>query len=253
MATWAEFDAELALWRESGAAPTFWWRDDDTEAPTDDLDRLIAMAEQYGAPLHLAVVPHAIDAGLAARLKASPRVYALQHGFAHKNHEVKPLRASEVGISRDVAQIGPEMQEGWRRMQAAGLPNMLPVFVPPWNRIGDQVVPHLPAWGYTALSNFDIRPTPSPVKGLQHFNGHMDPIKWKGGARFTGTEKALNDVVEHLQHRRTGIAERDEPTGFVTHHLQTDEATWAFMDAFMARATHKGASRWITLKEVLHG
>ncbi len=253
MATWAELDAELALWRQAGEVPTFWWRDDDTQAPTEDLDRLIAMAERARAPLHLAVIPADIDAGLAARLEASPLVYALQHGFAHKNHEVKPLRASEVGISRNVEAIGADLAEGWKRMQAAALPRLLPVFVPPWNRIGDQVLAHLPRWGYAALSNFDIRPNPAPVAGLQHFNGHMDPIKWKGGARFTGTEKSVQCVVEHLQARRSGAAERDEPTGFVTHHLQTDAATWDFMADFMDHVTHRNATRWIALTEVMHG
>lgn len=253
MATWAELDAELALWQAAGEVPTFWWRDDDTEAPTQALDRLITLSETHDAPLHLAVVPHDIDPGLATRLAASAGVYALQHGFAHRNHEVKPLRASEVGVSRDVAETGTELREGWRRMQAAGLPRMLPVFVPPWNRIGDQITARLPEWGYRALSSFDVRPNPAPVPGLQHFNGHMDPIKWKGGARFTGTEKSLQAVVEHLEQRRTGGAERDEPTGFVTHHLQTDADTWDFMEAFMAHITHKRMTRWITLAEVLDG
>ena len=251
MATWAELDQELQTWADAGEVPTFWWRDDDTEAPTVDLDRLIALSERFAAPLHLAVIPHNIDPGLAARLRAAPAVYALQHGFAHKNHEPKGLRASEVGVSRDLGKMGAEMRDGWGRMQAAGLPNLLPVMVPPWNRIGDQVLPVLPEWGYRALSNFYVRPNPAPVAGLLHFNGHIDPIRWKEGAKFAGTEKTLQACVEHLQQRRSGEAERHEPTGFVSHHLQTDEETWDFMAALMARLTQRDATKWIALETLL--
>lgn len=251
MASWADLDDELRLWRAAGEIPTFWWRDDDTEAPTADLERLIALAERFSAPLHLAVVPHAIDPGLAPRLGASPLVYALQHGFSHKNHEPKGARASEVGVNRDIALQEADLTLGWQRMVAAGLPNLLPVFVPPWNRIAEKTLMVLPRQGYRAVSIFDRRPE-NPV-GLPHFNGHIDPIRWKEGARFAGTEKTLEQAVRHLRQRRLGEAEKDEPTGFVTHHLQTDEPTWGFSAALLERLTFRDATRWIALPQVLKG
>ncbi|UOA34300.1 hypothetical protein DSM110093_04135 (plasmid) [Sulfitobacter sp. DSM 110093] len=247
MATWAELDEELEKWASQGETPTFWWRDDDTEACTDDLDRLIALSERFDAPLHLAVIPVAIADDLADRLSMSPHVYSLQHGFAHKNHEPKGTRASEVGVMRDLTLIETDLREGWRRMQVARLPNILPVFVPPWNRIGEQVLPYLPQWGYTALSNFDARPHPEPVPGLQRFNGHIDPIRWKEGAKFAGEEKTLEQCVRHLRKRRLEDAYRDEPTGFVSHHLQTDEDTWSFTEALMSRLTQGAKTQWISL------
>jgi hypothetical protein len=251
MAMWAELDAELTLWAQAGEVPSFWWRDDDCEAPTDDLDRLIALAERFGAPLHLAVVPANIDAGLAGRLAASPSVYAMQHGFAHINHEPKRTGASEVGMLRDLALQEADLREGWRRMVAAGLPNLLPVFVPPWNRIADKTVQILSQLGYTVLSDFYRRPHPSPVKGLMYFNAHIDPIRWKEGAKFAGTEKTLEQCVVHLRQRRTGEAERAEPTCFCTHHLQTDEATWDFSADLMARLTHGARTSWPALPELM--
>lgn len=251
MASWADLDEELRMWRAAGEAPTFWWRDDDTEAPTADLDRLIALAERFGAPLHLAVVPYAIDPGLAGRLRASPLVYALQHGFAHKNHEPKGTRASEVGEVRDISLQEANLTEGWRRMVAADLPNLVRVFVPPWNRIAEKTLHVLPQLGYRAVSIFDRRPNP-PI-GLPHFNGHIDPIRWKEGAKFAGTEKTLEQCVQHLRQRRLGEAERDEPTGFVTHHLQTDAATWDFSAALMERLTQGGATEWIALSHIIKG
>lgn len=251
MASWADLDAELVLWRAGGEVPTFWWRDDDTEAPTAALDRLISIAESVGQPLHLAVVPKQIDAGLAPRLRASPLVHVLQHGFAHINHEAKGTGASEVGVTRDISLQIDDLREGWRRLLRADLPQLVPMLVPPWNRIAETTLPHLPGLGYAAVSTFYRRPHPAPVKGLQHFHCHIDPIRWKEGARFSGTEKTLEQCVLHLRQRRLGDAEKDEPTGFVSHHLQTDEDTWDFMAAFLARLTQNGATRWLRIADVL--
>ena len=82
MATWAELDTELALWQAQGEQPSFWWRDDDTEAPTQALARLIELSAKYDAPLHLAVIPADIHRDLADILRAAPHVWCLQHGFA---------------------------------------------------------------------------------------------------------------------------------------------------------------------------
>ncbi|MFK7836321.1 MAG: polysaccharide deacetylase family protein [Sulfitobacter sp.] len=251
MATWQDLDAELALWEAAGERPTFWWRDDDTEAPTDALRRLIDLTAKHHAPLHLAVIPAQIDPELAAMLKAAPHVWSMQHGFAHKNHEPKGARASEVGINRDLSLQKTDLREGWRRMQEAGLPRLLPVMVPPWNRIGAQVVPYLFDWGFIGLSGFEKRLHPNPSQGLQHINGHVEPLRWRPDARFAGVEKTLAQCVHHLQERRTGIAEQDEPTGLVTHHLQTPEDAWAFCDALADRLTHRGKAVWAPIEPLI--
>ncbi|WP_390912133.1 polysaccharide deacetylase family protein [Pseudosulfitobacter sp. SM2401] len=246
MATWVDLDAELQLWKDAGCSPTFWWRDDDTQAPTDDLDRLIGLAERYAAPLHLAVIPVGINPALASRLSASPLVYALQHGFAHVNHEPKGTRASEIGDLRDVTLQIADLRAGWQKLAMAELPNLLPVLVPPWNRVAQKTLPHLPALGFRMLSAFDGGASAADVAGLQQINAHVDPVRWKNGAEFRGTEKTLAQVVEHLCARRLGQA--NEPTGFLTHHLQTDAATWDFIDALLDRLQ---GFEWICLSSVI--
>ena len=253
MTGWAELDQELDRWQAAGDMPTFWWRDDDTEAATPALDQLIQLAEQHAVPLHLAVIPHAIDPGLKARLERATLVYVMQHGFRHKNHEPKGMRASEVGVSRDLALQKADLAEGWQRLLAAGLPRTLPVFCPPWTRIADKTLAVLPELGFAACSTFfneGDAPRDAPVAMI---DGHIEPIKWKGGARFRGVEKTVAQAVLHLREKREGRMPRGMPTGLVTHHLDTDAETWDFCAAFLERVAPGRRSRWIALPEILEG
>ena len=250
MADWANLDAELALWWTAGRQPTFWWRDDDTRAPTDDLDQLIGLSERFSVPLHLAVVPHDIGVGLAGCLAAAKGVFVMQHGFAHLNHEPKGTGASEIGATRDLRLQRADLIEGWERLVAANLPRLLPVLVPPWNRIGARTMQALPGLGYEMLSTYGPRGTPQ-VAGLREVNAHVDPVRWKEGAVCRGTNKTLGQVVDHLSARRLGSVDLTEPTGLLTHHLQTDAATWEFVEALLDRLTPTTGAQWVTLASML--
>ncbi|NNE53202.1 MAG: hypothetical protein HKN30_12480 [Sulfitobacter sp.] len=253
MATWQDLEDELSAWAAAGEVPTFWWRDDDARAPTPALDRLIGLSERTGTPLHLAVVPENIDPGLKARLEATVEVYVFQHGFAHLNHEPKGMRASEVGVSRPLALQEADLRDGWRRLTAAALPRTLPVFVPPWNRIAESTVARLPTLGFRALSRF-TDDAYSPGQGpLPEFNGHLDPIRWKEGAEFRGTEKCLSLFLDHLRARRLGQTRAATPTCLVSHHLETDEATWGFMAELLDRLSPAGRGRWLRIGDLLDG
>ncbi|WP_120504511.1 polysaccharide deacetylase family protein [Sulfitobacter mediterraneus] len=248
---WAALERELSLWKQADEIPTFWWRDDDAERPTAALDQLIGLSDRFGAPLHLAAVPKGVGPELAARLEPCKQVFVLQHGFAHINHEPKGKRASEVGVTRDLQSQITDLQAGWELLLAAKLPNLLPVVVPPWNRIAPRTVQVLPQLGYQMVSAFDPRPSATTAEGLLEVNCHIDPVRWKEGAVFRGTDKTLQQAVSHLAARRTGQADRQEPTGFLTHHLQTDAATWDFAEALLDRLTGVGGGTWITLASVL--
>lgn len=247
MAAWPDLEQELRVWRSAGLSPTFWWRDDDAEAPTPALERLIALSERHGAPLHLAVVPKMVSPSLADRLARSPDVYVMQHGYAHLNHEPLGARASEVGLHRPVADQLDDLRDGWRSLVEAGIPNLLPAFAPPWNRISDTTVGHLPGLGYRLLSTCHARESAAPVPGLHQVNIHVDPIRWKGGPSCRGVEATLEILVRHLRQRRTGLADRDEPTGLSTHHLQTDEAVWDLLEELLERLGHRGGVEWVRL------
>lgn len=250
MAEWSDLDAELARWDAAELVPTFWWRDDDLRAPGPALDRLLDMAGRHGLPLHLGVVPEGLDPGLAERLAGEPDVYAMQHGFAHINHEPKGLGASEIGDHRDTELQLRDLRAGWDRLTEAGIPNLLAALAPPWNRISDRTVGHLAGLGYRILSTSYPRAAASPAAGLMQVNVHFDPIRWKHGARFRGEARILDGICRHLADRREGLVDRDEPTGMVTHHLQTSDEVWDFMDRLLDHLSHRSA-RWVRLADLL--
>ena len=123
--------------------------------------------------------------------------------------------------------------------------------MPPWTRIDPALIGRLPGIGLRALSMEGARPRRLAAPGVVALNAHCDPIKWKGGARFTGTGRALDEIVNHLAARRLGTADRDEPTGLCTHHLAHDEATWEFVATLVGRTAAHPAVRWIGLEAEL--
>jgi hypothetical protein len=249
-AAWAACAAELDRWRSSGRLATFWWRDDDAGAPHPGLTRLLGLAARLRLPLGVAVVPAWLDDEVAAMLREAPAaVAALQHGWAHANHETAPppgerkLRPAECGAARAAAVVLAELAAGWTRLGAALGPRARPVLVPPWNRIAPGVAVALPAAGYTALSGFGPRHAVPAVPGLARLNCHADPIVWREGKRFAGAAATLGRLTAHLADRRAGRADPAEPTGLLTHHRDMTEAFWGFLEEWLGRVrAHPGAA-----------
>jgi hypothetical protein len=119
--------------------------------------------------------------------------------------------------------------------------------VPPWNRIAPEVREALPGLGYRGLSTFRPRPAPS---ALIEINTHLDIVDWSGTRRFVGEERALGDVIRHLRARRLREADRDEPTGLLTHHLAHDEACWRFVGDFVTFTRACPQARWLAARDI---
>ena len=247
MTGWRELSREIAHWHEADRTPTLWWRDDDARAPSDALERLIALSDRHRVPAHLAVIPQGLSPALAPRLRAARNLHVLQHGLAHLNHEPEGRPASEIGEHRPLSAQRADLQDGWQRLGEAELPGLLPVLVPPWNRIATATRRALPRLGFRALSSYAGRNDEAPVPGLHQLDAHLDPVRWKAGRVFRGTDKMLAQFRDALRHKRqTGDP---TPIGYVTHHLQTGDDVWAFTDELFHRLA--GKVRWRSLAEVL--
>lgn len=143
-----------------------------------------------------------------------------------------------------------ELKLGFDKLKAAFGDQFIPVMAPPWTRIAPEVTERLADAGYKGLSLVPTRKAKYAAPGLLEANTRCDPIKWKGGARFTGTERALDDVVGHLRDRRAGVADAEEPTGFLTHHIDHDEEIWGFVEELAPILNAHPATRWITFDEL---
>ncbi|MFN4088815.1 MAG: hypothetical protein ACK4QW_07190, partial [Alphaproteobacteria bacterium] len=244
IAAWSAFDAELDRWAASGRTATFWWRDDDAVDDGPALDRLATAAGP--APVALAVIPREARPALAARIGVLPGWRALQHGFRHTNHAPAGEKKAEFGAHRPIAAMAAELLDGQARLSALFGDRFLPVFVPPWNRIGAPLADRLPALGYAGLSTFGGKGAGSP--GLVRLDCRCDPLDWRGRRDFVGSARALAPILAHL-HARRGGAVPDEPTGLLTHHVVMDAGAWDFCATIRKRTAVHRAARWLAPEE----
>jgi hypothetical protein len=245
---WAALEAELDIWQAAGRTASFWWRDDDAVAATPALDRLLALAEDV--PIALAVVPGHAEAGLAARLVRATAVTVLQHGWRHTNHAPTGGRKSELGPDRPLNQRLHELGLGRVRLHSLFGPRALGVLVPPWNRIGPDLVPRLPEIGIGGLSIAGARKTATPAAGLRAVNVHADLVNWHGGRGFVGETAALGLVLHHLRSRFLASADAQEPTGILTHHLVQDAPAEQFLRRFLATVRQHPSARFVPIPEL---
>jgi hypothetical protein len=249
----APLDEELARWADAGRVATLWWRDDDAVAATPALARLEALARAHDVPVALAVVPAALEASLGPVVARLPQCTIVQHGYAHANYAPSGAKSCELGAGRAVAVVARELDAGRERLAAAFGARFLPVLVPPWNLIDEALVSVLPSLGYVGLSTFAPRRARRAAPGLVRCNAHADPIAWREGRRFAGTERALDALVRHLAQRREGAVDADEPTGLLTHHLVFDADAWRFADALLERTRGHPAARWLAVAQAFAG
>lgn len=241
-ASWRALEAELDRWAEAGRQATFWWRDDDASDDVPALARLLEMAAQHDIPLAVAAIPTQLTGDAARRLSEAPQASVLQHGYAHVNHAPATEKKAEYWAGRPLDIMCAELAAGHAHLAAALA--VLPVLVPPWNRIAPALIGHLAAIGLRGLSTYAPRAGAAPAPGLVQVNSHIDLIDWRGTRGFVGEEPALKLTCDHLHARRTERVDSEEPTGLLSHHRMHDEAAWDFLAAFAARVRGHPGVAW---------
>ncbi|MBF9232002.1 glycosyltransferase [Microvirga alba] len=231
---WSQLSQAINRAKDRGCPIGFWWRDDDAVAHTPALERLLGLARRYDAGMALAAIPQALNPSLVQRLETEGNVFALVHGASHANYAPKGEKKAEFGDHRPVEAMADEAGQALQTAKAALGDKLLPVFVPPWNRISTGLVPFLPRKGYQALSTFKDRDTPHPTKNLLQINTHIDPIDWHGSRSLVEPERTVARLAEAVDRRVEGTADRNEPIGVLTHHLIHDDAIWSFCERLMA-------------------
>jgi hypothetical protein len=239
---WQSFDDELSRWRDAGRTVEFWWRDDDATRPTPALVRLAALAAEARVPLGLAVIPAGAEPSLFDVLGAG--IAVLQHGNDHRNRATgEGVKATEFPATDESAL--DRLAAGHARLQSLAGERFLPVLVPPWNRFPATLVHELAGLGFRGYSTFCPRESVHPAAGVRQVNTHVDPIAWKRGRGFVGEDKALAEAIEHLAARRTGQVDPSEPTGWLTHHADHDEALWTFLARLFEATRDRPGVQWL--------
>ena len=235
---WQPLRQELSLWRRGALQLPLWWRDDDAIEVTNPLDKLLFISEKINIPVHIAVIPKQATQGLADHLNSAALAVPIVHGWSHQNHAPEGAKKAEFNHPRAAAV--PEAQAALTRMQALFGAGLLPMFVPPWNRISGEVTNTLERLGFTALSTFTPRGA-AAVAGLAQINTHVDPIFWKQGGGLRDPDVMIAELVALLRDRREGRTDRAEPLGVLTHHLVHDAAIWEFTERCLSELLEGGA------------
>ena len=248
MSPWRDFLHELDCWHGAGCMATFWWRDDDAVTATPQLAELMALRDEFDIPIAIAVIPAGADPSLVKAVTGGGGAFVLQHGCAHRDHATDGSKKIELGGNRSESEIAAGLRDGRERLAALFGERLLPVVVPPWNRIDPGIVPLLPALGYEGLSMFAGRRERAAGDDLVTVNTHIDIIDWRGTRAFCGERRALDAAIRHLAARRQGRTDNRAPTGLLTHHLAHDSGCWGFIRRFLAETSAHPAARWISAR-----
>ena len=249
MSPWQSLDVELDAWRAAGRQPTLWCRDDDARRDSPALHRLLDVAQAAEVPVALAAVPATLEQSLVDAVTPAGVATIVQHGWAHRNHAVPPMRSRELGGARPVGEVRVELERGLAVLRVAFGRRFAPILVPPWNRVDDGVVAILPEVGYRGLSRHGPRAAVMAAPGVVQCNTHVDLIAWRHDRKFVGVAGAIDGLAAHLRARREGLVDASEPTGVLVHHLDMNEAGWQFLADVMVRARQRGAI-WLDVRTV---
>jgi hypothetical protein len=246
--TWSSLSDELDRWADAGSTATFWWRDDDAISDTRQLHSLLDCAGQ--TPVALAVIPGLVASSLAKRLERHPTVTVLQHGWRHANH-AKEGNPSEYPAGRNREEVTGEFSEGMRQLSDLFRAQHLLVFAPPWHGLDQSYLPLLRQVGLRAISRARAR-THAVISGLLVSNVHCVPILWSDPPSIGPDEIYLSQLIDHLEGRRQGRYDGDEPTGVLTHHLVQDARSYEFMAKLSAIVSGHSAACWLDARDIFH-
>lgn len=233
----------------SGGHVALWWRDDDLERPTPALAALLdALGERGVVPGLAAVAGRLVPEAVAALAGGPARL--LVHGWLHADHAGPAAKKSELGPERPVAVRLAEIAEARRRLLGLAGDRALPCLVPPWNRIGDDLLGRLPEAGVTALSGFVAPGRVAVPAAVPRLDTHVDLIDWRGGRRPLSGGAAAAVLEAWIRIRATPAAGRHEsrvdgPVGILSHHLVTDAAAWRAWRPLLAALAGHPAVRWL--------
>jgi len=242
-AIWAAIRIETAIWRNSGHVPLLWWRDDDAQFDTPSLRRLLTLATTHDVPLMLAVIPVGDLRPLCGLLADLPLVTVAQHGVTHINVSAPDEPNDEFQVGTDIKTMAEAIASTNKRL--SNFSAAVPVYVPPWNRVNENLSDAVKLAGLQCLSAH--RKQSSQNNLVKSLNVDLDLLTWKTEPHFRGTLRVLWRFLVLLRKRRI-LKAWHEPVGLLTHHLAHDEEAWNFLGEFLGftqGTSAKAPCRWV--------
>jgi len=212
-----------ALDRRRHPSPIF-FRDDDVGWEDEALFELCDLFQARSVPFDLAVIPAALSderaRDLRRRLEASrPCVRVHQHGYTHRNHEVRGRRC-EFGVARSISLQREDILRGAEFLREALEPFVDPIFTPPWNRCVRALGPVLVDEGFRVLSR-DLSAGSIDLPGLCELPITVDWVKRPPGGPFS---------VRALAARLSRSIADDAVVGIMLHHGAMGDTEMAALD-----------------------
>ncbi|MCM2441576.1 polysaccharide deacetylase [Agrobacterium vitis] len=221
-----------------------WLRDDDAVEPSNPLETLLALARRFQIPLTLAVIPEPTGAALAASLSVETHATIAVHGWNHQSHAGPGEKKQELGGHRPAAIVLDELRQGLAKLHGLYGEKLLPMLVPPWNRIDKALLPALSGLGFTALSVFGRE---KRINTLTLLNTHVDVMDWHGTRGGRDADILFAELAGYLAPE----AEPLHAIGILTHHLVHDQAVWDFLTRLFALTATHPACRWDSARTLL--
>ena len=244
--TWQILRDELDRWRNAGITARLWLRDDDAIVPTPALHDLALLTARFRIPTLLAIIPAKTGEPLAEYLRDLSHLTPAVHGWSHANHAQTGEKKRELGLERGREMVLGEMAEAFSRMSDLHGERLVPMMVPPWNRIATELVPELPRLGYRALSVFGSRTF--DVQGLAITNTHVDLIDFRGTRACRDHDLLARHIADELS--RSRLADR-EPVGILSHHCIGDVSARQFLEKLFSITADGRACRWVDARDLI--
>lgn len=227
-----------------GMTADLWLRDDDAVEQTPALDTLLDLCRSFAVPVTLAVIPEMTTDRLAQHLDASDIAHVAVHGWSHTNYAGNGEKKQELGTHRELSIILDELQSGLNKLQDLHGRRLVPMLVPPWNRVDASIVTELAGLGYHALSVFGPEKNTLPPC----LNTHVDVIDWHGSRGGRDDDVLFTETAARI----LKTVQDGGTTGILTHHLVHDDNVWRFLRRLFEATANHSAARWRSSADIVN-
>jgi SAM-dependent methyltransferase len=241
--------AAVADWKSACGEAPFFLRDDDAARVTPRLQRLVGVCEETGIELMLAIIPGRLQPDLVEAMTGYDHVVPVQHGYMHESHSATELK-SEFPDEEALELQLERTKRGFTAMAAAFGGRFMPILVPPWNNISQQLVANLATLGIVGLSCGGRRGNPVRYN-VKVFNSWVSLNNFAMQEAPFDPTVIIDKYVRAIRNRIGRNEDRLEPVGLTAHHLVTSEEQFRFLHGLIETVREAGG-QWLGPKELIN-